>query len=424
VELILDLSMPVRLAILFVVGVLMGASANVGIYRLAFMYRAIDPWLRKHEEASPRRPLDRLPIIGWFSLRRESTIFGTAHWIRPMVLEILCGVGLALLYWWQIGETSLWQGAVGTLGFSEEMAIRHQQFLMQAILIWFLLIATMIDIDEMYIPDAITIPGTLIALLLAALLPACRLPEMSDRWDPILHAVVPPATYQSMNIVSPRDWPAVFFEGWTLAVGIACFCLWCVAIMPRTWYNRHGIVRAIQLCIARLKREGQTYLLLVIGVVGSALLYIPWKIGGQVWESTFSALIGMAVGGGIIWAVRIVAEIVMQREAMGFGDVTLMAMIGAMLGWQATIIIFFLAPLAGAVVGILYKVFKKESEIPYGPFLSVGTVMMLLFWRPIWDRVSVIFGIGLLVPITMGVCILLLGLLLGLWQAIRKLITK
>lgn len=423
-ELILDIPMPVRLAILFFVGAILGAAANVAIYRLAWMPRAIDPWLSHDPEAARRRLLDRLPIVGWFTLRRESNIFGTGHWIRPLVLEIFCGAGLAALYWWQIGEHSLWRIEWGALTTVQEMAIRHQQFLAQTILLWLLVVATMIDIDEMYIPDAITVPGTLIAIAIAALLPASRLPEMSLRWDSDIYTLVPPATYQSMNVVSPRDWPVAFYGAWSLAIGIACFCLWCVAIMPRTWYNRHGIVRAIGLCLARMKREPATYQLGMLAVVGSAVLYIPWIIGGRVWESTFSALIGMAVGGGVIWAVRIVAAAVMQREAMGFGDVTLMAMIGAMLGWQSTVLIFFLAPLAGAVVGILYKIFAKESEIPYGPFLSVGTVMLLIFWQPIWDRVSTIFGIGALVPITMGICLFLLAVLLGLWQTIRKLITK
>ena len=60
----------------------------------------------------------------------------------------------------------------------------------------------------------------------------------------------------------------------------------------------------------------------------------------------------MAVGAAVIWTIRFIASVILKREAMGFGDVTLMAMIGAFLGWQAVIIVFFLSPFAGAVVGV------------------------------------------------------------------------
>ncbi len=66
-----------------------------------------------------------------------------------------------------------------------------------------------------------------------------------------------------------------------------------------------------------------------------------------------SSLVGMATGMTLIWSVRLVGRFVLGREAMGFGDVTLMGMIGAFVGWQACILIFFLAPFAGLVLGII-----------------------------------------------------------------------
>ena len=57
---------------------------------------------------------------------------------------------------------------------------------------------------------------------------------------------------------------------------------------------------------------------------------------------------------------------------MGFGDVTLMMMVGAFLGWQAGVVIFFLAPFAGLVVGVLQLVLRRDDEIPYGPFLCLA----------------------------------------------------
>ena len=82
----------------------------------------------------------------------------------------------------------------------------------------------------------------------------------------------------------------------------------------------------------------------------------------------------MAGAGGLVWAVRIIGAIVLRREAMGFGDVTLMAMIGAFLGWQPCLVIFFLAPFAGLVVGVLRLILFRDREIPYGPFLCLAAL--------------------------------------------------
>ena len=55
-----------------------------------------------------------------------------------------------------------------------------------------------------------------------------------------------------------------------------------------------------------------------------------------------TALIGLVGSGGIVWAVRLIGTAALRREAMGFGDVTLMMMVGTFLGWQACLIAFFL----------------------------------------------------------------------------------
>ena len=66
-------------------------------------------------------------------------------------------------------------------------------------------------------------------------------------------------------------------------------------------------------------------------------------------------------------------------ESMGFGDVELLAMIGAFLGWKAAILTFFIAPFFGVVVGIVNLVVKKDHTIPYGPFLSLAALLSV-FW--------------------------------------------
>ena len=105
---------------------------------------------------------------------------------------------------------------------------------------------------------------------------------------------------------------------------------------------------------------------------------------------------------------------------MGFGDVTLMMMIGTLLGWQACLIVFFLAPLAGILVGLLQLAVRKDDVIPYGPFLCLAALAVIVLWVPIWSWAEPIFQMGWIVPIALGVCLLLLALLLGIWARIKR----
>ena len=141
------------------------------------------------------------------------------------------------------------------------------------------------------------------------------------------------------------------WTGWpALAAAIAAFCAWCLALAPGRWYTRHGYLRAVKVFTARMVRERMTYALLALAVLGSVAIAKVWSIGGPHWAGLGSGLAGIVIGGGLVWLVRILATAAMHQEAMGFGDVTLLAMIGAFLGWQAAVIVFFLAPLAAVVL--------------------------------------------------------------------------
>lgn len=93
----------------------------------------------------------------------------------------------------------------------------------------------------------------------------------------------------------------------------------------------------------------------------------------------FNSALGIIAGGGIIYLAGILGRAIFKKEAMGGGDVKLMAMLGAFLGWRLVILAFFLAPFTGSVVGIIAKLRKKEDIIPYGPHLSLAGVIALLW---------------------------------------------
>ncbi len=100
------------------------------------------------------------------------------------------------------------------------------------------------------------------------------------------------------------------------------------------------------------------------------------------WES----LIGIISGGGILFLVAVGYQWLFKREGMGGGDVKLLAMIGAFLGWKSVFLTIILSSFIGSVVGIVLIAIKGKNlkyAIPFGPFLSLGAVISLFYQNEI-----------------------------------------
>ena len=97
-------------------------------------------------------------------------------------------------------------------------------------------------------------------------------------------------------------------------------------------------------------------------------------------------LLGAVIGAASIYLIGVLGKAIFKKEAMGFGDVKFLAMIGAFLGWQKVLLVFFLAPFFGAAVGIVLKIKYKAETIPYGPYLSLATVVVILWGDSIISR--------------------------------------
>jgi prepilin signal peptidase PulO-like enzyme (type II secretory pathway) len=420
---ILDIPLGLRLIALFAVGIVLGAAANWGIYRLAYRPRPIGPWSPAPAGGPRRRHFDRLPVIGWLGLRREAAIHGAGFWVRPMALELFTGALIAALYWWEIGRLGLlpedyraFLDMPINVGLRSEVLLTlHWVFLAHVCLIPPMLAASFIDLDEKSIPDAVTVPGTLLALALAAVWPQSLLPAVDlVRAAGGLGLAVPRLRF--LTFVDPDVWP--WTSGGSLALGLGCFWLWCVGLMTRVWRTQRGWSVAMRLFFARLVRDPMTKWLVGLGIVGSFAIAYVWHIAHEHWEGLLSALVGMTVGGLLVWVVRNLGTYILGREAMGFGDVTLMAMIGAFLGWQSCLVIFFLAPFAGAVIGVLQLLTHRDPEIRYGPFLCLAALVTIVRWADIWLNLGPLFALGWLVPATLAGCLLLMGPLLVIVRAI------
>jgi leader peptidase (prepilin peptidase)/N-methyltransferase len=114
-------------------------------------------------------------------------------------------------------------------------------------------------------------------------------------------------------------------------------------------------------------------------------------------------IVGMFIGGGIIFAIAWFGKLLLRREAMGMGDVKLMAMMGMYLSWwpyqqmtfmkylfrsiRLLMIVLFISAFVGAIIGTTAMFFRKDKSrnvIPYGPFLAAAAILTLLYGEKIW----------------------------------------
>ena len=397
-----------RQAIVFSLGLVAGSLVNWGIYALAWHWRPISPFSQPPAGALPRAWFHFLPVIGWWLRRRESERYGSGFWLRPLLIELALAAGLALLYGWETaGRLYPLPAAALPLSFAN-----HAQFLAHAILILLMTVATFIDFDEQTIPDSITIPGTLAGLALAAIVPASLLPlgVAAGNAVPLL-------------VTSPLAWPAWLNGPGGLALGCAIFAGWCWALVPATCTLRRGLFKGVQFYFASLLRGSDWWKLLILAVVGCAGIGGVWLTGGMRWTALITALCGLGFGGLLVWSVRGVGQAALHKEAMGFGDVTLMAMIGAFLGWQTTLVVFFLSPVAALFIALSQWILTGRRDIAFGPYLCLSALFVIVFWPAVWGYVGPrVFVMGWIVPALFVACLMLMMGMLMFWRFAEELL--
>jgi prepilin signal peptidase PulO-like enzyme (type II secretory pathway) len=119
-----------------------------------------------------------------------------------------------------------------------------------------------------------------------------------------------------------------------------------------------------------------------------------------------AGLLGLTAGAAVVWITRIIGSAVVGKEAMGLGDVYLMAMVGAFLGWHHAVMAFFLAPFPGLLFVAALKVpavaralpgASENRQIPFGPSLAIGSVAVMLLFVPltklVYDQWAPVLGL-------------------------------
>ena len=98
-----------------------------------------------------------------------------------------------------------------------------------------------------------------------------------------------------------------------------------------------------------------------------------------------TALLGAAVGFGLLWLVAVLGEWMFKQEAMGGGDIKMMAMVGAFLGWQGTLLTVFLGALIGSLIFVPLSLAGHKKLVPFGVFLAIGAAATWLVGPAILD---------------------------------------
>ena len=113
-----------------------------------------------------------------------------------------------------------------------------------------------------------------------------------------------------------------------------------------------------------------------IGLVAGSLLEPGWT----------SSLVGMVAGGGVLWVVGEGYLRIRGQQGMGMGDVKMLAMIGAFLGWPSMLITLLLASVLGSVVGVAMVLLNRggmQSALPFGSFLAVSALISTCVGQPL-----------------------------------------
>jgi len=100
------------------------------------------------------------------------------------------------------------------------------------------------------------------------------------------------------------------------------------------------------------------------------------------------SVLGLLLGGGVLFALAWISPYLFGKEGMGGGDIKLLAMIGAFLGWKPVLLTMLIGAILGAIVGVALmalKILRRDQYLPFGPFLAFGAVISMFFHHQLFS---------------------------------------
>jgi len=355
------------LALLFLLGTALGRIINICIEEIPREEKVGAAWKRVFRRMRHLGSRYHLPIVGVYLSRSASSTLSYKRSHREALVELLNGVIFVLLY-------------------CAEVPLDAQATLAQS------------GLFSAYAPDPLAVDSWLSPVALLNLRYAYHL---------VLIESLMIATFIDFDLKIIPDgatMPALFVG----VVGAFAFGLF--YLVP-VWFQEPSVVRLFGVYFPEQYREH-----FIVEKIPQWVFAYPHLHGLAV------SLVGLVVGGGVVWAVRVIGHWTLRQEAMGFGDVILMAVIGSFLGWQATVTVFVISPLCALAVVAVSLFFKLSREIPFGPYLSLGCLLVLLGWPKIWPLAERICHLGPLLPVLAVLMLVMLAVCLLFTQLIKWLL--
>lgn len=339
----------------------------------------------------------------WGEPGRPSRVPSRAVKLAFVAASIVASVAL---YAWEVASRGLDPAGISADGLlpAWPRAAAH------LVLFAFMAAAVWCDLEYRIIPDAITVPGAILGMICVIAWPDLLLPvgwEQARSYAPPLVEADVLGAMGPLRGTAGSAWLGPAPSPWGLATLAAAFIAWwAVCTAPAAVGSRW--------------RDPRAWIL----PAGLAAVVAAWIAGGRDdllvhFRAAEASLFGGFISGGLVWLIREAASRALGREAMGLGDVTLMAMIGGWCGWQHGVLTFFAAAFIGLAQGCVAWMVRRDHELPYGPSLCIAGAVVILGWRGVWDRVGMHFDDPLLLLAAVAGMIVLTGLTLAGWARVR-----
>ncbi len=375
------------MAFLFAFGACLGSFLNVVIYRLPLGKSIVTPPSACPACGSLIPFYDNIPLLSWLILRAKCRRCKAPISARYFLIELLTAILVLGLYLWLFVFQYRQTGIDGDTPMNRFFNGGYLVYLNFIALFAVLLAASVIDLKHWIIPIGLCWFAAAVAIAASVIAPFFISPDVIERCQLFPQASPSQAAWAVGAAIG------LIFALTALKTGIlkTSYPMPDDPDAPEPAFNdRIEILKEVLFLIPIVAFALAAYLLVKIPSIAQSwgnLAQIPAIKGFT------GALAGCFVGCAVVWATRILGTLAFGREAMGLGDVHLMGAAGAVIGPQSAVLSFFIAPFFGLGWALYQWIFKKNRQIPYGPFLSFAVFAVIIFHDQIKNFLRNVYGI-------------------------------
>ncbi len=404
---------------IFMVGACVGSLVNVLVYRLPKGLPVIVPSSRCPKCDTKLTFKENIPILGWLILRGKCKFCKLPISPEYPIVESLVAVLFAAFYilWYVAIPNQTWLGV--EWGYIKPEWARNgvaqtwPAFTVLIVLLGSLVAMTIVDLKTYTIPLILTWVPVGVAIILHPI------GAFTARHGELRHTAGTLGDW-IIAIPSPGGWWWVGAAFGAIIGLIIANVLMATGLIGRSfsdyeeWEEKalaeqeakkaesgegepsHGANTPgmwVQYPHARREMIRELAFLAPVAAIGWGVAVLAQNLGGAadvpLWLRILTGvLMGYLIGGAVIWGVRIFGSLAFGKEAMGLGDVHVLAAVGACLGWPDAVLTFFAAVLVGLLMAIIGGVFrlKVARMMAFGPALAMGAVVVLIGkpWIEVW----------------------------------------